>query len=132
MSRSGLTYTLFFLATVQWSIGVAQNLSREEGLDGDDLYVSRAAQLIEAQMAWGTIDRWTDFEFGRLSDVMHDSTGRRVNSDQLRVILAKKKYESMWSSSYDVLAQFLHYPDWSNFKQMIFLTEDLPQSKKKD
>jgi hypothetical protein len=102
---------------------VAQNPSEPAKSILEDAYIHHAAQLIEAQMDWGRIDNWSDFEFERLSDVMHDSTGRRVDRDKLKLIITKKKFDSSLSTSYDVLAQFLHYSDWNNFKAIVFLKE---------
>lgn len=86
---------------------------------GEETYVVRCLRLIEAKLSWGSSVAWTNYDFEKLSDIVHDSTGVRLSVTTLKRLWGRLKYESAPTlTTLNTLAQFAGYADWRSFKQM--------------
>ena len=80
--------------------------------------VARCLSLIETRLAWGPSEQWVNYDFEKLSDALHESTGVRLSVTTLKRIWGRLKYDSAPTlTTLNALAQFAGYSDWRTFKQ---------------
>lgn len=80
--------------------------------------LKRCLALIESQLGWGGSEKWANYDFEKLSEVINDGTGVRLSVTTLKRIWGKLKYDSAPTlTTLNTLAQFAGYPDWRTFKQ---------------
>ncbi|HEY9047658.1 MAG TPA: hypothetical protein VIN08_17250 [Ohtaekwangia sp.] len=86
--------------------------------NGEESEVTRCLLLIESQLGWGASEQWVNYDFEKLSDTIHESTGVRLSITTLKRIWGKLKYDSAPTlTTLNALAKFAGYTDWRTFKQ---------------
>lgn len=86
--------------------------------NGEEIYVEHCLQLIETRLGWGKRETWTNYDFEKLSDVIHKGTGVRLSITTLKRICGRLKYENAPTlTTLNALAQFAGYADWRELKQ---------------
>lgn len=72
--------------------------------------------MIEESLGWGKSQSWTNYDFSKLSDEVHNRTHVRLSVTTLKRIWGKLKYENAPTlTTLNVLAQFAGYSDWRSF-----------------
>lgn len=80
--------------------------------------VTRCLLLIETRLAWGPSEHWVNYDFEKLSDAIHESTGVRLSITTLKRLWGRLKYDSAPTlTTLNALAQFAGYTDWRTFKK---------------
>ena len=86
--------------------------------DAPDMPITRCLQLIEQKLKWGDSADWSNYDFSKLSDEVHQRTQVRLSVTTLKRIWGKVKYESAPTiTTLNTLAQFAGYEDWRHFCQ---------------
>lgn len=81
-------------------------------------HLNKCLQTIEDKLGWGKSDTWTNYDFEKLSDEVHNRTDVRLSVTTLKRIWGKVKYENAPTlTTLNTLAQFAGYIDWRNFCQ---------------
>jgi hypothetical protein len=89
----------------------------------EELYIQKCLRLIEEQLSWGNAQDWSNYDFEKLSELVHTRTGVRLSMTTLKRIWGKLKYDSAPTrTTLNTLAQFAGYADWRTFRQ----TEEKP------
>ena len=83
--------------------------------NSEESELARCLSLIEAQLGWGPAEKWVNYDFEKLSDTIHASTGVRLSTTTLKRIWGKLKYNS--APTLTTLSRFAGYEDWRTFKQ---------------
>jgi len=80
--------------------------------------IIRCLELIETELGWGKSDTWTNYDFEKLSDVIHNRTHVRLSVTTLKRIWGKVKYDSAPTlTTLNTLARFAGTSDWREFCQ---------------
>ena len=83
----------------------------------DELLLSKAKKLIEAQLGWGDSMDWTNQDFIALSKKIQEETALSISHVTLKRIWGKVKYDSLPNPyTLSTLVQFLGYENWRDFK----------------
>jgi hypothetical protein len=91
--------------------------------NNEQYYLSRILEQIGTAFDRGASDKWTTYDFEKLSDAIFERTQVRLSVTTLKRIWGKLKYESAPTlTTLNTLAQFAGYVDWLDFKQ----NEDRP------
>jgi cytochrome b561 len=98
--------------------------------NGEEIHVAHCLQLIETRLGWGKMEAWTNYDFEKLSDVIHESTGVQLSVTTLKRIWGRLKYENAPTlTTLNALAQFAGYADWRTLKQQsASIVIDVPES----
>jgi hypothetical protein len=81
-----------------------------------EILVSKCLGIIEANLGWGKAEDWTNYDFSKLSDEVHNRTHVRLSVTTLKRIWGKLKYENAPTlTTLNALAQFAGYADWRSF-----------------
>ncbi|MBO9199550.1 MULTISPECIES: hypothetical protein [Niastella] len=91
--------------------------------NNEQYYLSRVLEQIETIFNRGASDKWTTYDFEKLSEAIYEGTQVRLSVTTLKRIWGRLKYESAPTlTTLNTLAQFAGFVDWLNFKQ----NEDRP------
>lgn len=86
--------------------------------NAQDMLISQCLQLIEQKLGWGDSARWSNYDFSKLSDEVHQRTQVRLSVTTLKRIWGKVKYDSAPTiTTLNTLVQFTGYSDWRDFCQ---------------
>jgi hypothetical protein len=89
------------------------------------IFINKCLLIIEESLGWGRSEDWTNYDFSKLSDEVHDRTQVRLSVTTLKRIWGKLKYENAPTlTTLNALAQFAGYSDWRSF----CTNEDLPET----
>lgn len=89
--------------------------------------ICRCLRIIEANLGWGNAEDWTNYDFSKLSDEVHNRTHVRLSVTTLKRIWGKLKYESAPTlTTLNVLAQVAGYSDWRDFCNRVGPIETVP------
>jgi hypothetical protein len=78
--------------------------------------IGRCLQLIADRLQWGPSDNWTNYDFSKLSDEVHNRTQVRLSVTTLKRVWGRLKYDSEPTiTTLNALAQFAGYDDWRHF-----------------
>jgi hypothetical protein len=84
--------------------------------DETENLICKCLLIIEANLGWGSAENWTNYDFSKLSDEVHNRTHVRLSVTTLKRIWGKLKYDSAPTlTTLNVLAQFAGYSDWRDF-----------------
>ena len=87
--------------------------------------VHRCLTLIESKLGWEASDRWVNYDFEKLSDIINERTGVRLSTTTLKRIWGKLKYTSAPTlTTLNTLARFAGYEDWREFKRCTVIPEE--------
>lgn len=110
---------LFKLKPSLYKTGSFKNLTEMS----ENLYIKKCLQLIEEQLNWGPYQKWTNYDFEKLSSVIQDKTGVALSITTLKRIWGKIKYDSSPTlTTLNTLARFLDHDDWRSFVNAIEMT----------
>lgn len=91
---------------------------QEEMNNNEQFYLVRALEKIELRFSRGASDKWTTYDFEKLSDAIFERTQVRLSVTTLKRIWGKLKYDSAPTlTTLNTLAQFAGYGDWRDLKQ---------------
>jgi hypothetical protein len=91
--------------------------------NNEQFYLARTLEKIEFQFDRGGSDKWSTYDFEKLSDAIFERTQVRLSVTTLKRIWGKLKYDSAPTlTTLNTLAQFAGYADWRDFTQ----SEDRP------
>jgi hypothetical protein len=83
-----------------------------------EIHILKCLQLIERKLGWGESADWSNYDFSKLSDEVHNRTQVRLSVTTLKRIWGRLKYESAPTiTTLNTLAQFADYDDWRSFCQ---------------
>lgn len=86
--------------------------------NSEEYYLSRVLEQIETKFDRGPGNKWTTYDFEKLSDAVFDHTQVRLSVTTLKRIWGRLKYDSAPTiTTLNTLAQFAGFDDWNNFKQ---------------
>jgi hypothetical protein len=92
-----------------------------------EIHILKCLQLIERKLGGGESADWSNYDFSKLSDEVHNRTQVRLSVTTLKRIWGRLKYESAPTiTTLNTLAQFADYDDWRSFCQQ----ESLAETKK--
>ncbi len=81
-----------------------------------EILVGKCLRIIEGNLGWGKSEDWSNYDFSKLSDEVHNRTRVRLSITTLKRIWGKLKYESApTSTTLNALAQVAGYSDWRSF-----------------
>src|SRR5690348_5767365 len=81
-----------------------------------ELQISRCLRMIEEQLQWGSSDNWTNYDFSKLSDEVHNRTHVRLSVTTLKRVWGRLKYENAPTiTTLNALSQFAGFQDWRQF-----------------
>jgi hypothetical protein len=79
-------------------------------------HINRCLKRIEQHLGWGDSVNWTNYDFSKLSDEVHNRTQVRLSTTTLKRIWSRLKYDSAPTiTTLNALAQFAGYSDWRHF-----------------
>ncbi|KQS23935.1 hypothetical protein [Dyadobacter sp. Leaf189] len=85
---------------------------------GEEQDLKKCLMLIESQLSWGDSGHWSNYDFEKLSDILHEKTGVRLSITTLKRIWGKLKYDSAPTlTTLNALAKFAGFSDWRHFSQ---------------
>lgn len=89
--------------------------------------VRKCLQLIETRLAWGTSEDWTNYDFSKLSDEVHNRTQVRLSVTTLKRLWGKLKYDNDPTlTTLNTLARFAGFDDWRTYCQKVVIAEPVP------
>jgi hypothetical protein len=95
----------------------------------DFFVLERCKAMIQKQLGWEESASWTNSDFLKLSDIIHERTSVRLSSATLKRIWGKVRYENKPTiTTLNTLAQYLGYADWRGFKQSLIANKDLNEN----
>lgn len=78
--------------------------------------VLRCLRLIEGKLNWGPSQGWVNYDYEKLSDIIHQDTGVRLSTTTLKRIWGKLKYDSAPTvTTLNAMARYAGYEDWRTF-----------------
>lgn len=84
--------------------------------NNDEIHIQRCLKLIVDQLNWGDPSEWTNYDFSKLSDLVHQRTQVRLSVTTLKRMWGRLKYESAPAlTTLNALAQFAGFVDWREF-----------------
>ena len=90
----------------------------------DDPHIKACLQMIEEQLHWGYSQRWTNYDFEKLSSQIEDKTSIVLSITTLKRIWGKIKYDhSPTVTTLNTLARFLDFADWRMFTNSLTVSE---------
>lgn len=89
---------------------------------------------VEKLLGWGEVANWSNYDFEKLSDVIHSKTEVTLSVTTLKRVLGKIQYtHSPSTTTLNTLAQFVDYEDWRAFQRTHQLTTlEYPATKNED
>ncbi len=86
----------------------------------DFFVLERCKTMIQQQLGWEASATWTNSDFLKLSEIIHDKTSVRLSSATLKRLWGKVRYENKPTiTTLNTLAQYLGYEDLRAFKQTL-------------
>jgi len=86
-------------------------------MPNDDELLSIAKKKIEARLGWGNSTDWVNHDFLDLSKKIQGEIGIPISHVTLKRIWGKVKYDSLPNTfTLNILAQFVGYENWRDFK----------------
>lgn len=86
--------------------------------NSEQYYLARLLDKIALLFERGACDKWTTYDFEKLSEAIYDRTQVSLSVTTLKRIWGRLKYDSAPTlTTLNTLAQFAGYIDWLDFKQ---------------
>jgi hypothetical protein len=86
--------------------------------NSEQYYLARLLDKIALLFERGACDKWTTYDFEKLSEAIYDRTQVSLSVTTLKRIWGRLKYDSAPTlTTLNTLAQFAGYVDWVDFKQ---------------
>lgn len=83
----------------------------------DQQLVDRCRKEIERELGWGPVEKWTNRDFERLSELIAGVAATRLSATTLKRVWGRIKYHSAPSTTtLDALAVFAGYEHWRDFR----------------
>lgn len=84
----------------------------------DEMHLQRCLSLIEARLNRGLRDDWSNYDFERLIEDIHTTTGVRLSLTTLKRLSGRIKYDSFPThTTLNALARYVGFVDWRDFVQ---------------
>jgi hypothetical protein len=81
-------------------------------------------RAIEVRLGWGPPEKWTNYDFEKLSEEIQKITNTSLSVSTLKRFFGKAKYGNTPSvTTLNTLAAFLDFPDWRDFEMSVTRNE---------
>lgn len=88
------------------------------GKPEDDIHLSQCLDRIEVKLNRGRRNEWSNYDFERLIEEIHQATGVRLSLTTLKRVSGRVKYDSFPThTTLNALAQYVGFEDWRHFTQ---------------
>jgi hypothetical protein len=78
--------------------------------------INRCLAIIEKKLSWGSSDKWSNFDFEKLSETVLSNTGVRLSSTTLKRVWGRLKYDhAPTTTTLNTLARYAGYESWREF-----------------